>query len=210
MNWEYIIASASALFLVMDPPGNAPLVQGLLQKVEPKRRISILVREMFIVLVLLFMFFFLGDEILRWLGLSSGSLNLTGGIMLFLIAVGMVFPQQVGGGEHHSQEHEEEPFIVPVAMPLIVGPAAISLVMMQAAMAASEGMVAEGILAMFLAWLGSALLLFFSGKLLGYLGEKGTVALTRLMGTVLVMIAVQMVLNGITEYLKTLPQVMQP
>ena len=82
--------------------------------------------------------------------------------------------------------------------------------MMQAAMAASEGMVAEGILAMFLAWLGSALLLFFSGKLLGYLGEKGTVALTRLMGTVLVMIAVQMVLNGITEYLKTLPQVMQP
>ena len=136
MNWEYIIASASALFLVMDPPGNAPLVQGLLQKVEPKRRISILVREMFIVLVLLFMFFFLGDEILRWLGLSSGSLNLTGGIMLFLIAVGMVFPQQVGGGEHHSQEHEEEPFIVPVAMPLIVGPAAISLVMMQAAMAA--------------------------------------------------------------------------
>ncbi len=210
MNWEYIIASASALFLVMDPPGNAPLVQGLLQKVEPKRRISILVREMFIVLVLLFLFFFLGDEILRWLGLSSGSLNLTGGIMLFLIAVGMVFPQQVGGGEHHSQEHEEEPFIVPVAMPLIVGPAAISLVMMQAAMAASEGMVAEGILAMFLAWLGSALLLFFSGKLLGYLGEKGTVALTRLMGTVLVMIAVQMVLNGITEYLKTLPQVMQP
>lgn len=209
MNWEYIIASASALFLVMDPPGNAPLVQGLLQKVEPKRRISILVREMFIVLVLLFLFFFLGDEILRWLGLSSGSLNLTGGIMLFLIAVGMVFPQG-GGGEHHSQEHEEEPFIVPVAMPLIVGPAAISLVMMQAAMAASEGMVAEGILAMFLAWLGSALLLFFSGKLLGYLGEKGTVALTRLMGTVLVMIAVQMVLNGITEYLKTLPQVMQP
>ncbi len=209
MNWEYIIASASALFLVMDPPGNAPLVQGLLQKVEPKRRISILVREMLIVLGLLFLFYFLGDEILGWLGLSSGSLNLTGGIMLFLIAVGMVFPQ-VGGGEHHSQEHEEEPFIVPVAMPLIVGPAAISLVMMQAAMAASEGMVAEGVLAMFLAWLGAALLLFFSGKLLGYLGEKGTVALTRLMGTVLVMIAVQMVLNGITEYLKTLPQVMQP
>lgn len=204
MNWEYIIASASALFLVMDPPGNAPLVQGLLQKVEKKRRLAILVREMMIVLGLLFLFYFLGEEILGWLGLSSGSLNITGGIMLFLIAVGMVFPSSATH-EAHNAGHEEEPFIVPVAMPLIVGPAAISLVMMQAAMAASEHMVTEGILALLLAWLGAALLLFFSGKLLGYLGEKGTVALTRLMGTVLVMIAVQMVLNGITEYLKVLP-----
>lgn len=208
MNWEYIIASASALFLVMDPPGNAPLVQGLLQKVEKKRRVAILVREMLIVLVLLFLFYFLGEEILGWLGLSSGSLNITGGIMLFLIAVGMVFPS-TATHEAHNAGHEEEPFIVPVAMPLIVGPAAISLVMMQAAMAASEHMVTEGILAMLLAWLGAALLLFFSGKLLGYLGEKGTVALTRLMGTVLVMIAVQMVLNGITEYLKVLPSQLQ-
>ena len=72
MNWEYIIASASALFLVMDPPGNAPLVQGLLQKVEKKRRLTILVREMIIVLGLLFLFYFLGEEILGWLGLSSG------------------------------------------------------------------------------------------------------------------------------------------
>lgn len=208
MNWEYIIASASALFLVMDPPGNAPLVQGLLQKVEKKRRLTILVREMMIVLGLLFLFYFLGEEILGWLGLSSGSLNITGGIMLFLIAVGMVFPSSATH-EAHNAGHEEEPFIVPVAMPLIVGPAAISLVMMQAAMAASEHMVTEGILALLLAWLGAALLLFFSGKLLGYLGEKGTVALTRLMGTVLVMIAVQMVLNGITEYLKVLPSQLQ-
>ncbi len=208
MNWEYIIASASALFLVMDPPGNAPLVQGLLQKVEKKRRVAILVREMMIVLGLLFLFYFLGEEILGWLGLSSGSLNITGGIMLFLIAVGMVFPSSATH-EAHNAGHEEEPFIVPVAMPLIVGPAAISLVMMQAAMAASEHMVTEGILALLLAWLGAALLLFFSGKLLGYLGEKGTVALTRLMGTVLVMIAVQMVLNGITEYLKVLPSQLQ-
>jgi multiple antibiotic resistance protein len=192
----------------MDPPGNAPLVQGLLQKVEKKRRLTILVREMMIVLGLLFLFYFLGEEILGWLGLSSGSLNITGGIMLFLIAVGMVFPSSATH-EAHNAGHEEEPFIVPVAMPLIVGPAAISLVMMQAAMAASEHMVTEGILALLLAWLGAALLLFFSGKLLGYLGEKGTVALTRLMGTVLVMIAVQMVLNGITEYLKVLPSQLQ-
>lgn len=208
MDWSYIIATASALFLVMDPPGNAPLVQGLLQNVEPGRRFSILLREMLIVLVLLFLFFFLGEEILGWLGLSSGSLNLTGGIMLFLIAVGMVFPSVAS---HDPQAHpaEAEPFIVPVAMPLIVGPAVISLIMMQAAMSANNNMVTEGILAMLLAWAAASLLLFFSGKLLDCLGEKGTVALTRLMGTVLVMIAVQMVLNGITAYIKSLPNLLQ-
>ena len=163
---------------------------------------------MMIVLGLLFLFYFLGEEILGWLGLSSGSLNITGGIMLFLIAVGMVFPSSATH-EAHNAGHEEEPFIVPVAMPLIVGPAAISLVMMQAGMAASKHMVVEGILALLIAWIAAALLLFFSGKLLNCLGEKGTVALTRLMGTVLVMIAVQMVLNGITEYLKVLPSQLQ-
>lgn len=208
MDWSYIIATASALFLVMDPPGNAPLVQSLLQSVDSNRRFIVLLREMLIVLGLLFLFFFLGEEILGWLGLSSGSLNLTGGIMLFLIAVGMVFPSVAS---HDPQAHapETEPFIVPVAMPLIVGPAVISLVMMQAAMSANEDLMAEGILAMLLAWAGASLLLFFSGKILERLGEKGTVALTRLMGTVLVMIAVQMVLNGITEYLKSLPALLQ-
>ena len=208
MEWGTIIEYASALFLVMDPPGNAPLVQGLLQKVDAKRRMNILVREMLIVLGLLFLFYFLGDEILSGLGLSKGSLSLTGGIMLFLIAVGMVFPS-AASHEAHAHSHEDEPFIVPVAMPLIVGPAAISLVMMQAAMASANGNTAEGIMALLMAWAASALILCFSGKLLNYLGEKGTVALTRLMGTILVMIAVQMVLNGITSYLVSLEVIKQ-
>lgn len=208
MDWSYIIATASALFLVMDPPGNAPLVQGLLHNVGPKRRFAILLREMLIVLVLLFLFFFLGEEILSGLGLSSGSLNITGGIMLFLIAVGMVFPSVAS---HDPQSHpvETEPFIVPVAMPLIVGPAVISLVMMQAAMSAEKSLLAEGIVAMLLAWAFASIVMCLSGKILDKLGEKGTVALTRLMGTILVMIAVQMVLNGITAYVKSLPELLK-
>lgn len=208
MDWSYIIATASALFLVMDPPGNAPVVQGLMQHIEPRRRFVVLLREMFIVLVLLFLFFFLGEEILKWLGLSSGSLNLTGGIMLFLIAVGMVFPTRAAQSRQ-ARAVGEEPFIVPVAVPLIVGPAVISLVMMQAAMSYHENLMLEGIVALMLAWLASSALLFCSGKLLSYLGEKGTVALTRLMGTILVMIAVQMLLNGVTAYIKSLPELLQ-
>lgn len=208
MDWSYIIATAGALLLVMDPPGNAPVVQGLMQHIEPRRRMRIMVREMFIVLGLLLLFFFLGEEILKWLGLSNGSLNLTGGIMLFLIAVGMVFPT-VPSRTRSTDPVGEEPFIVPIAMPLIVGPAVISLVMMQAAMAYYGNMLAEGIIAMLLAWFASSVLMLFSGKILDCLGEKGTVALTRLMGTILVMIAVQMLLNGITEYIKSLPTLLQ-
>lgn len=208
MDWSYIIATTSALFLVMNPPGNAPLVQGLLQKVDPKRRIYVLLREMMIVLGLLFLFFFLGEEILGWLGLSSGSLNLTGGIMLFLIAVGMVFPSP-SAPSPNAHPATDEPFIVPVAVPLIVGPAAISLVMMQAAMSSYGNRMVEGIVSLLLAWALASSILFFSGKVLNRLGDKGTIALTRLMGTVLVMIAVQMVLNGITAYLQSLPNLLQ-
>ena len=90
--------------------------------------------------------------------------------------------------------------IVPIAMPLIVGPAVIVSVMTLAAMSAEKHLLAEGIVAMLLAWAGSAIIMLFSGKILDILGERGSVALTRLMGTILVMIAVQMVLDGITKY----------
>lgn len=199
MDWSYIIATTGTLFFLMDTPGNVPVVQHLLVKVDPKRRFPLLLREMLIVLVLLFLFFFLGEEILAGLKLNPSSLSITGGIMLFLIALGMVFPP---AASHDPQAHpaEAEPMIVPIAMPLIVGPAVIVSVMTLAAMSAEKHLLAEGIVAMLLAWAGSAIIMLFSGKILDILGERGSVALTRLMGTILVMIAVQMVLDGITKY----------
>lgn len=205
MSWEHIIAAASTLFVVLDPPGNAPVVQSLLQDVAPGRRRRILLRELLFVLLLLLVFFFLGKEILGWLGISPGSLNLSGGIMLFLIAVGMVFPSTgVAGSSSPHHPAATEPFIVPVAVPLIVGPAAISLVMMQAALCHDAGEMLGALVSLLLAWAATSLILLFSGRVLSLLGDKGAVALTRLMGTLLVLIAVQMILDGITSYLSSL------
>ncbi len=202
MDWNHIIAAAGTLFLVLDPPGVSPLVQGLLQQIPPERRRKVLLRELCFVLVLLLFFFFLGKSILGWMGITASSLNISGGIMLFLIAVGMVFPTR---RSPHMNLSSTELFIVPVSVPLIVGPAAISLVMMQAALSTDLLSRLEGVLSILLAWGPAALLLYFSDYLLNLLGEKGTTALTRLMGTILVLLAVQMVLNGVTEYIVSLP-----
>ena len=201
MDWNHIIASAGTLFLVLDPPGNAPLVQSLLQQLPPEQRLRVLVRELFFVLFLMLFFFFLGKGLLGWLGITASSLNLSGGIMLFIIAVGMVFPTK---RSPHMNLSNSGLFIVPVTVPLIIGPAAISVIMMQAALCTSWAEKMEGLAAISLSWLGTAILLCLSGKLLNLLGEKGTTALTRLMGTLLILLAVQMVLNGITVYITEL------
>lgn len=206
MDWNHIIASAGTLFLVLDSPGNAPVVKGLLQQLPAHRRTRVLVRELFFVLLFLLFFFFLGKELLGWMGITASSLNLSGGIMLFIIAVGMVFPTP---NSPHQSYSSTEIFIVPVTVPIIVGPAAISLVMMQAALCNSPLQKAEGLTAIGIAWLASALLLGVSDKLLNFMGEKGTTALTRLMGTLLILLAVQMILNGITEYLTTVAPLLQ-
>lgn len=202
MEWKYIIATATTLFVVLDPLGNAPVVQHILQDVPAERRTRVLVRELLAVLLLLLFFFFVGSTILSYLGVGKSSLNISGGIMLFLIAVGMVFPgtsvvTNNGAGQH---ARTVEPFIVPVAVPLIVGPAAISLVMMQSSLSASAVQMGAHIAAIVGAWGLTAVILLFSGKILDRIGQKGAVALTRLMGTLLVLISVQMVLDGIAQY----------
>lgn len=206
MEWGYITATATTLFVVLDPLGNAPVVQSVLQGVAPARRTRILMRELVVVLLLLLLFFFLGSGILGYLGISKSSLNLSGGVMLFLIAVGMVFPGSigVGGAATTGGQGQTEPFIVPVAVPLIVGPAAISLVMMQSSLCNNAVEAGGHILAIFLAWAATAAILFFSGKILGCIGRKGAVALTRLMGMLLVLISIQMFLDGVTAYIEVL------
>ena len=202
MDWNHIISAAGALFLVMDAPGNAPVLKSLMQQLPTHRRRPVLVRELCFVLVLLLFFYFLGKPLLGWMGISSSSLNLSGGIMLFIIAVGMVFPTK---RSPHQNFTMTEPLLVPVTVPIIVGPAAISVVMMQAALATTPLQKTEGFLSIFLAWICSAVFLGISDKLLDFMGEKGTLALTRLMGTLLILLAVQMLLNGITEYIRHLP-----
>jgi multiple antibiotic resistance protein len=189
-----VLSIALLLFIVLDPFGNLVTLNTLLGSAAPARRRRIIVRESLIALFILLLFVFAGSAILRALGLQAYTLGISGGIVLFMISLGMVFPARRVLDEHSL----EDPLVVPIAMPLIAGPGAISIVILLAQNnppATVAGAVA-------LAWLPSALILTASTWVFHLLGPRGTQALERLMGILLVMLSVQMVLDGVGAYLK--------
>ena len=189
-----LLALAVTLFLVLDPFGNAAIFHAVLAKIPEERRRRILVRELLFSLVILLGFLFVGKYLLAFLGVRPATLSISGGILLFLIALGMVFPTRSMLGE----SADEEPFIVPLAVPLIAGPSSIALILLTASKYPLQ--IAPIAIAVTAAWLGSAVILYFSPALLRLLGTKGTRALERLMGLLLILVSVQMFLDGVSSY----------
>jgi multiple antibiotic resistance protein len=194
--WREALASAAMLFLIMDPFGNAPVFNAILKDQKPRARTRIIVRECIFALVILMLFLLTGTRILTLLGLSQPSLNISGGILLFLISIHLVFPRLPGG----ERDEVEDPFIVPLAVPMIAGPSAIAVVLLMGSSRAD--MFIENTFAIFVAWLGATAILAASPVIVKRLGERGTRAMERLMGMLLVMIAVQMFLNGLSQYIR--------
>jgi multiple antibiotic resistance protein len=191
-----LLSPIVTLFLVMDPLGNVPLFLSVLRTVEPGRRRRVLVRELAIAYAVLATFLFAGSYVMRFLGLEQPSISIAGGIVLFLIALNMVFPADPGrlGGT----AFEGEPFIVPLAIPLIAGPSALAtLLLLQ-----SANSQAELLLELTIAWAASGVILLSSTFLYRVLRERGLMALERLMGMLLVMVAVQMLMNGLRDFLQ--------
>ncbi len=189
-----LLPLAVTLFLVLDPFGNAAIFHSVLSKIPEDRRRAVLVRELLIALVILLGFLFVGKHLLGFLGLRPATLSISGGILLFLIALGMVFPTRSILGE----ATDEEPFIVPLAVPMIAGPSSIALLLLTSTKYPDA--TASIALAVVAAWLVSSVILYFSPALLRLLGTKGTRALERLMGLLLILVAVQMFLDGVTTY----------
>jgi multiple antibiotic resistance protein len=186
-----IASTAFTLFLVLDPFGNMVMFHALLSRVPEEKRQRVLIRELLIAFAILLFFLFAGAAILSTLGIRPATLSISGGILLFLIALGMVFPAK-------SILHDpgtEEPFIVPLAVPMMAGPSAIALLLLLASKYPDHK--ATSALAVSLAWAASAVILLVSPWLLRRLGSKGTQALERLMGLLLILIAVQMFLDGV-------------
>jgi len=189
-----LLALTVTLFLVLDPFGNAAIFHAVLSKVPEERRRRVLVRELLFALGTLLAFLFLGKHLLGFLGVRQATLSISGGILLFLIALGMVFPTRSVLGE----TDDEEPFIVPLAVPLMAGPSSLALILLTASKYPAEiGSIA---LAVTGAWLLSAVILLLSPMILKLLGSKGTRALERLMGLLLILVAVQMFLDGVSNY----------
>jgi multiple antibiotic resistance protein len=187
-----ILSAVITLFLVMDPLGNVPLFLSVLKTVPPERRRLVLVREILIAYAVLIVFLLVGGSLLRFLGLQPEAVSIAGGIVLFLIALRMIFPDR---GSVSGEAIEGEPFVVPLAIPLVAGPSALAtLLLLQSGPGAT---VPALTIAVTLAWGFSAVILLSSTSLYRVLGERGLIAMERLMGMLLVMVAVQMLLNGI-------------
>ncbi|HCA56886.1 MAG TPA: hypothetical protein DEP46_02755 [Blastocatellia bacterium] len=192
-------SAALLLFLVMDPLGNIPLFMTTLKKVEEKRQRLVVIRELLIALAVLVGFLFLGQYLLRLLQLSETALTTAGGIILMIIALKMIFPRRDASLE---EDVEGEPFIVPLAIPYVAGPSAMATALLL--MSREPGRWPEWLLAVLIAWFASAVIIYFSGYFARFLGEKGLVAVERLMGMLLITVAVQMLLNGIGEFIATM------
>jgi multiple antibiotic resistance protein len=185
-------SAATVLLFVMDPFGNVPLVLKLLEKVDPARRRRVIARELGFALAVLLVFLFAGQAILDFLGLQRESVTIAGGIVLGIIGLRLIFPRPEGLLGHQP---DGEPFLVPLAIPLIAGPSAMATVILMARTAPDE--MGRWVGAVLLAWGITAAVLLSAPALYRLLRDRGLQAIARLMGMLLIMIAVQMVLNGL-------------
>lgn len=192
MNTEFL-ATVVLLMILLDPLGNIPLLISLLRPLEPTRRQRIVLRENAIAALLLIIFVFIGDWLLSALRLSAPALEISGGLILFLIAVRMVFP---AASNHHEDDasRESEPLIVPIAVPMIAGPAALATVLLTSR---QEPQVLSLIGAILVAIVINTLVLLAGERLARLFGKPGLAAMERLMGLVLTTMAVQMLISGI-------------
>ena len=189
-------SAALLLFLVMDPLGNIPLFLTALKNVPVERRVRVILRELFIALGIMVLFLFSGQAFLSALNISEPALTTTGGVILFLIAIKMIFPSDEGGKKHAN---EEEPFIVPLAIPYVAGPSALATLLL--IMNNEPSRWPEWLGALFAAWLVTGIILLSAGPLAKVLRNRGLIAIERLMGMILVAIAIQMLMNGAIEFI---------
>lgn len=192
MNTDFSILSAMLLFLfVIDPFGNIPILLAAMKGVASRRQPQIVIRDGFIGLVILVIFLFFGAEFFALLHLETESISIAGGVVLFVIALKMIFPAPVTANTAPAVE----PFIVPVSIPMLAGPSTLAtlLVMVKSYPDESQGL----LISISAAWGISVVILAMAPLLNKILKEKGLAALERLMGMLLLMMAVQMLVNGI-------------
>jgi multiple antibiotic resistance protein len=191
------LSAVVTLFLVMDPLGNVPLFLAVLKDVPPERRRRVLLREIGFAYVVLVTFLLVGDYLLRFLGLEQQAVSIAGGIVLFLIALRMIFPAADG---FTGPSFEGEPFMVPLAIPLVAGPSTLAtLLLLKSATPSSIGLL---LLALTIAWFLTGAILLSSTFLYRLLGDRGLTAVERLMGMLLVMVAVQMLMDGLRAFMR--------
>ena len=193
---DWLISSVITLCLIMDPFGNIPLFISALKKVAPERRKTVLIRELAIAVLIMLVFLFVGDWFMRVFGIHSFSMSIAGGIILFIISAKLVFGNDT---EPSADPKEEEPFVVPLAIPLVAGPAVLSMIMI---LSAQHGNKLDTLWAILAASVFNSVVLMLSFPISKLLGKRGLVAIERLSGMILVLMSVNMIMGGISEFIK--------
>lgn len=196
-----IVSAAILLFLVMDPFGNMPLAISVLKSVPARARTRVVLRECAIAYAVLLAFMFGGDKFLHLLRLSDNALAIAGGLILFLIALRMVFPHAEG---IFGDTGDTGSFIVPLAIPAIAGPSALATVLLLASREPQR--LLDWVIALSLAMLACTVVLLSAQRISAWIGRRGVIALERLMGLVLTAIAVEMLLAGVERFIAQLPR----
>lgn len=185
------LSAATLLFLVMDPLGNVPIFLSILKDIDDKTRRLIILRELAVALVILSIFLAFGQQILDLLGLQTESVRIAGGVILFIIALRMIFPSEEGV---MGNTRDSDPFIVPLAIPLLAGPSTLATLIVMSS--STQSWLSQGT-SLLMAWSACAVILLLAPALYKLLRNKGLAAMERLMGMILVMIAVQMLIDGL-------------
>jgi multiple antibiotic resistance protein len=192
-----LVSAALLLFLVIDPLGNIPFFLAALQSVPAERQRLVVVRELSFALLVLVFFLFAGRFLLDLLHISEPALTTAGGVILFLIALRMIFPSS----QHPLAEPVKgEPFLVPLAVPYVAGPSALATELLLTSREPERW--PEWLAALLLAWLATAVILYFASGMRRLLRERGLIALERLMGMVLITVSIQMLMNGVDQFLR--------
>ncbi|SFP86093.1 MarC family protein [Sphingomonas rubra] len=198
---ELFVSSLITFFVVIDPPGCAPIYAGLTAGASAAHRRAMAVRAVGVAAAILLVFALFGESLLHGLGIELDSFRIAGGIMLFLIALEMVFEKRTQRREDRaakvSPDEAEDVSIFPMAMPMIAGPGSIASVMLL--MARNDGIERSLVV---LAALAAILLLTLvallaAGPLMRLLGAKIEAVITRLLGVLLAALAVQFVIDGL-------------
>jgi multiple antibiotic resistance protein len=199
-----LIAAFTTMFIIIDPPGLAPVFIALTQGMSPAHRRAIAIRACIVSAALMIVFLFLGEAVLGFIGISMDAFRIAGGILLFLTALDMLFQKRQARREENAAEgqaeHQDDPSVFPLALPLIVGPGAITTIILLAGDAqgaadfgAIAGVLMAVLLIVFLAFLAAP-------SIERALGKTGLNIVTRVLGMLLAALAVQFVLDGLRGF----------
>lgn len=193
-----IYSAAIMLILVMDPFGNIPIFLSVLSHVKPEKRRKIIIRELLIALLFLTFFLFFGKYILTGMHITEPALGIAGGTILFLIAIKMIFPSEnsLFVGDKDSQE---DPLIVPLAVPMVAGPSAMAIVILLSTQYPDRLLTWFG--ALLIAWSIGFVILILSERISRIVGRRTLKAIERLMGMILTTMSIQMLLTGIKTFI---------